>query len=175
MSIFSKFSDFFSYIPFVDDVVSIVHDTTDGDSTKDKVADVVEDVIAAVIKHMPNKALAAEIDTFYAAVLKPEVDKLKDKPEPAPSPAPVPTPTPQPVPTPTPTPTPAPTPVGAVYDTPIQGTLPDDAALKAQGYVAGDRKLEGVGGSVNDGKYEIIHAGGVWNMTIWNDAGPIAG
>lgn len=89
---FSDIFKYFQYLPFVDDVVKVVHDATDSDSTKDKAADVIEDVIAAAEKHLgtSNPALAAEIAAVYA-LIKPLLDKMHDQPTPAPAPTPAPT------------------------------------------------------------------------------------
>lgn len=76
-----RFSNILMVLPYIDDIVKVIADAKDGDSTKDKAADVLEDLFELAIKYfsITDPAVALEISTVYS-VLKPELDKLKDKP-----------------------------------------------------------------------------------------------
>lgn len=79
-----KFSDILKYaefLPYIDDIAAVVKDATDGDSSKDKAADVIEDLVDLAIPLVAakNPALGALIKEAQAEVHK-ALDPWKDQP-----------------------------------------------------------------------------------------------
>jgi len=171
MSLLSTFEGFFKYskyFSYFDKIAQVAEDATDHDSTRDKAADVLEDIInlAVPLVSAANPGLAAEV-AIVVPLINAELDKLKDKPVVVTPPTPAPPQPPAP---------PVVPPTGPAYDTPqtpgggasASSVTSNDVLLKSLGYVAGDYKYD----NATDTQYMISKANlGVAGWTVVGQIG----